>query len=147
VPFIATMMLADAAQAVAGKLYILGGGWSITGPDPAPSAIAIYVKVPWDLTNMKHKLLLELMDVDGEPVFVDAPAGRQALRVESEFEVGRPPGVTPGTPIDLSFALNFPPIVLEPGSRYVWRLSINGETDENWSLAFSTRPASQVRGG
>ena len=27
-----TMMLADAAQAVEGKLYILGGGWSVTGP-------------------------------------------------------------------------------------------------------------------
>src|SRR5215210_4393613 len=107
------MMLADAAQAVAGKLYVLGGGWSITGTDPTPSAIAIYVKVPWDLTNRKHKLLLELVDLDGEPVFVDTPTGQQALRVESEFEVGRPPGLTPGTPIDLSLALNFGPIPLE----------------------------------
>jgi hypothetical protein len=31
-----TMLLADAAQAVDGKLYILGGGWTITGPDPIP---------------------------------------------------------------------------------------------------------------
>ena len=29
-----TMLLADSAQAIEGKLYILGGGWSITGPDP-----------------------------------------------------------------------------------------------------------------
>jgi hypothetical protein len=28
-----TMMRADAVQAVAGKLYILGGGWSVTGPE------------------------------------------------------------------------------------------------------------------
>jgi len=26
------MMLADAAQAVNGKLYIMGGGWSVMGP-------------------------------------------------------------------------------------------------------------------
>ena len=33
------MLLADAAQQLGGKLYILGGGWSVTGPQPAPSAI------------------------------------------------------------------------------------------------------------
>src|SRR5207244_5203833 len=36
-----TILLADAAQAVEGKLYVLGGGWSTTGPDPAPMARAI----------------------------------------------------------------------------------------------------------
>ena len=35
------MILADSAQVADGKLYILGGGWSITGPDPTPSAVAI----------------------------------------------------------------------------------------------------------
>ena len=37
------MLLADSAQAVEGKLYILGGGWNITGPEPSPSGIAIYI--------------------------------------------------------------------------------------------------------
>ena len=37
-----TLMLADAAQVSEGKLHILGGGWSVTGP-PAPSAIALLV--------------------------------------------------------------------------------------------------------
>ena len=45
-------MLADAAQAVEGKLYILGGGWSVTGPEPSASAIAAYIQVPWDRTNV-----------------------------------------------------------------------------------------------
>ena len=36
-----TILLADAAQAAEGKLYVLGGGWSITGPDPSPMALAI----------------------------------------------------------------------------------------------------------
>ena len=30
------MMLCDAAQVSDGKLYVLGGGWSMTGPDPVP---------------------------------------------------------------------------------------------------------------
>ena len=137
VPFGVTMLLADAAQSVDGKLYILGGGWSRIGPDPHPTAIALYIKVPWDRTNTPHRLLLELVDLDGEPVLVDTPSGPQAIRVETGFEVGRPPGVKPGMPLDLSLALNLGPIPLEPGGNYAWRLSINGETDENWSLPFS----------
>ena len=43
-----TLMLADSAQEVGGKLYILGGGWSVTGPVVPPSAVAIKIDVPWD---------------------------------------------------------------------------------------------------
>jgi hypothetical protein len=141
VPFTVTMMLADAAQVVDNKLYILGGGWSVTGPDPAPTAIALQIKVPWDQTNTKHALLLELLDLDGEPIMFDTPVGRQALRVENEFEVGRPPGVKPGTSIELSMAVAFAPFPLPPGGSYTWKLSIDGETHELWSLPFTTREA------
>jgi hypothetical protein len=136
------MMLADSAQEVGGKLYILGGGWSITGPDPVPMAIALKLEVPWDRTNVKHSLLIELVDEDGNPVMVPGPEEEQvALQVTGDFEAGRPPGVKPGTPIDSALAVNFGPLPLEPGRRYQWRLSIDGESDEDWTLGFSTRPA------
>ena len=138
--FVVTMMLADAAQAVDNKLYILGGGWSVIGPEPQPSAIAIHVKVPWDQTNRQHMMLLELLDLDGEPILIETPVGRQALRVENNFEVGRPPGIKPGSPIEISIALNFGPIPLPPDGSFVWRLSINDETHEHWALPFVTRP-------
>ena len=51
-----TIMLADFAQAVNGKLYIMGGGWSLIGPAPCPTAIAIKIEVPWNQTNEKHNL-------------------------------------------------------------------------------------------
>jgi hypothetical protein len=136
------MMLADSAQEVGGKLYILGGGWSITGPDPVPMAIALKLEVPWDRTNVKHSLLIELVDEDGNPVIVPGSEDEQVpLQVTGEFEAGRPPGVKPGTPIDSALAVNFGPLPLEPGRRYQWRLSIDGESDEDWTLGFSTRPA------
>ena len=136
------MMLADAAQEVGGKLYILGGGWSITGPDPVPTAIALKLEVPWDRTNVQHSLVLELLDEDGNPVLVPGPDEDQVpLQVTGEFEAGRPPGVKPGTPIDSAVAVNFGPLPLASGRRYQWRLSINGESDEDWTLGFSTRPA------
>ena len=56
------MMLADAAQVANGKLFILGGGWSVTGPEPSPSAIVLKIAVPWDQANKSHHLLLSLID-------------------------------------------------------------------------------------
>ena len=137
-----TMMLADSAQEVGGKLYILGGGWSITGPEPVPMAIALKLEVPWDRTNEQHSLLLELLDEDGEPVLVPGTDNDEVpLQVTGEFEAGRPPGIKPGTPIDSALAVNFGPLQLKGGRRYQWRLSIDGETEEDWTLGFSTRRA------
>ena len=137
-----TMLLADSVQAVGGKLYILGGGWSITGP-PAQFGIAILIEIPWDQTNQKHPWKLELLDSDGAAVLVQTPSGEQPLVFQGELEVGRPPGLKPGTPIAVPLAVNLAPLPLEPGSRYEWRLSIHGRTDENWRVTFSTRSAEE----
>jgi Family of unknown function (DUF6941) len=136
-----TLMLADAAQVSEGKLYIIGGGWTVTGPDPIPFAIAMHIEVPWDQANSKHFFRLELVDADGHPVMVETPDGEQPLTAEGEFEVGRPPGVKAGTPLAIPMALNFAPAPPIPaGGRYEWRLSIDEHSDEDWRLTFSTRP-------
>lgn len=143
-----TLLLADAAQAVNGKLYILGGGWSVTGPGPVPFAIAVKIEVPWDRSNETHTLHLELLDDDGEPVALPRQQDRQPQPVafDTSFEVGRPPGLTPGTPLDTVLAMGFPSgLPLEPGSRFEWRLFINGETRDEWRVGFTTRPAPPPR--
>ncbi len=59
-----------------------------------------------------------------------------------QFEVGRPAGMEPGTPICVPFSFNLSPAPpLPPGGEYVWALTIDGESDEDWRLAFSTRPS------
>ena len=137
-----TLLLADAAQAVNGKLYVLGGGWSITGPQPTPMALAVKIEVPWDRGNLKHTWTLELLDSDGHPV--DVPQGpaaeSQPLKLRGEFEAVRPPGIEPGTPLDVALALGFPPFPIPPGGRYEWRFTIDG-FDEAWHVGFSTRAA------
>ena len=135
-----TMLLADAAQVVENKLYLLGGGWSMTGPDPVPSAIAMKIEVPWDQTNDRHRWEMALLDADSQPVFVQGPEGEQALVINGEFEVGRPAGVASGTPIDLALAINLGPIPLPGGRRYVWELTIDGQSHADWQLGFATRP-------
>jgi hypothetical protein len=137
----ATILLADAAQAIDNKLYLLGGGWSVTGPDPTPSALAIALKVPWDEANRRHDMRVELLDSDGHAITVGGtPEEAKPVVIESHFEVGRPPGLRPGTPIDLAFAVNIGPMPLPPGGRYEWRLSIDGHSEAHWHAAFSTRP-------
>ena len=137
-----TLLLADAAQAADGKLYILGGGWSVIGPQPTPSALAAYVQVPWDQTNVRHTFRFELVTSDGDPVMVQAQEGEPAaLVIEGEFEVGRPAGVKPGAPIDFPLAINLGALPLAADSRFEWRFSIDGATSADWRLPFSTRAA------
>lgn len=137
-----TMLLADSAQTAESKLYILGGGWSVTGPAPAPSAVALKIEVPWDQANKKHSFELSLVDADGNPVMAATAQGEQPIQIGGEFEVGRPVGLAPGTPIDMPMALNFGPLPLTPGSRFTWRLTIDQGSEPDWHVSFSTRPAS-----
>ena len=133
------MVLCDYCQAAEGKLNIIGGGWSVTGPQPAPFGIALLFQVPWDQANEQHNFRLELLDADGRAVMVPTPEGEQALFVEGQFETGRPPGVKRGTPLHFPVAFNSGPQPLPPGGRYEWRLTVDGESDEDWRLAFTTR--------
>ena len=134
------MLLADHAQAAEGKLNIIGAGWTVVGPAPAPFAIAILFEVPWDRANEEHSFRLELVDSDGIPVLVPTTDGEEPLMIEGQFEVGRPPGVKRGTALPFPLALNMGPQPIAPGGRYEWRLTVDEESDEDWRLAFSTRP-------
>jgi hypothetical protein len=139
-----TMMLADHAEAINGKLYIMGGGWSLTGPHPCQSALAIKIEVPWNDTNHRHELKVELLDGDFHPVMVPTPAGNSPLVINASFEVGRPAGILVGSPLDVPFAVNIAPIQIEPGRRYVWKLTIDGKSDDSWQVTFATRATGQI---
>lgn len=139
-----TMLLADAVQAVGGKLYILGGGWSIIGSPPTPIAIAIKVEVPWEEANRVHMLQLSLLDEDERPVLVPTPVGDRPVELGMEFEVGRPAGLKVGTPLDVPLAINLGPLPLQAGNRYVWNCSINGHSEPNWRVSFFVRRNEQT---
>jgi len=134
-------MLADHAQVADGKFFISGGGWSITGPDPCPSAIVADIKLDWSEIGT-HQLRLELFDGDGQPVEVETPDGMQPLFIEMQFAVAPQPGIKPGSTMTFPFAVNMgPQPAITPGGIYEWRLSIDGTTKDDWHVVFSTRPA------
>lgn len=121
-----TMLLCDFAEELNGKLYVMGGGWSrLTMRSPAANiSLAVRIEVPWDLANISHKLKAHLVTADGQQVMFE----NQPVQVEGEFEVGRPPGTTRGTPLVSTFALRFDGLPFEAG-RYEWRLDVDGEPE------------------
>lgn len=132
-------MLVDAVQALDGKLYILGGGWNVRGPQPTPFGIAVLIDVPWEEANRKHRFALHLVDEDGRPYV--AEGADTPLQIGGEFEVGRPPGLREGSSIRVPLAINSGPLALPAGRRFRWELSINGNTTEGWQAVFDVRPA------
>jgi hypothetical protein len=119
----ATMLLCDAAEQQGGKLYILGGGWSLLhAPDaPVNMALAVKLAVPWTQTNEPHSIRVALLTEDGDAVDL----GQGPVQVEAKLEVGRPAGLKPGTPIDAPFVVPFTGISLGVGG-YVWVLTVDG---------------------
>ncbi len=87
------LILADGAQVADGKLYLLGGGWDVLGvttgfPMQKHLAVAASFRVPWNETNQRHGIEIEIADEDGH----------QLARVDGQIEVGRPAGIPLGHP-------------------------------------------------
>ncbi len=106
------LILADAAEVVGNKLYVLGGGWDRLTvhagfPLEQHCAVAASVRVPWHETETPHDFAIEFLNEEG-------------LVLESlgaEFEVGRPPGLAPGREQRWQFSGDFD-LRLETPGRY-----------------------------
>jgi hypothetical protein len=100
------LILADAAQMMGNKLYMLGGGWNILAvpgfPTQTQFCLVLAFQVPWMMTNRRHDFQIELADQDGQTLFV----------LDAGFEVGRPIGLKPGqtqrVPATLAMGGTFP---------------------------------------
>ena len=115
------LMLADSAQAVDGKLYILGGAWNVLRFPEFPAqlivGIAVAIDVDWNETNRRHHLDVHFEDADGN---------RMDPTIGADFEAGRPPGAVAGADLRIVFAVNGPLQIVAPGS-YAAVASIGGE--------------------
>jgi len=134
------MIAADGAQAVNGKLYILGGGFDHVNMPSVPFQhrfdLAILIDVPWTATNQPFQLVVEQLDADGNAL---------SYRAEAMIETGRPPGARRGAsfsvPIALPVVADFP----EPG-RYILRGSINGEERNRVAIEAVRAPVATAPG-
>lgn len=130
-----TMLLCDAAQVSGGKLYVLGGGWNTCAPDLPSMAIALLIKVPWDMANRSFEWRLQLFNEDGNPYY----PGEQGKEIAfaGQFEVGRPPGLKKGQELQVPLAMNAAGIPLRESSGYYWAFFVDGVELER--VSFYTR--------
>ncbi|MGO9454107.1 MAG: DUF6941 family protein [Candidatus Binataceae bacterium] len=99
---IESAILADAAQAANGKLFILGGGWNIyraaNYPVPVQMAVAFMVSFDTNEVGNNYPLTITIADEAGVPI---APA------MQGHIAVSPPPSEMPKeAPLKLPFAVN-----------------------------------------
>lgn len=84
-------LLADYAEVVNGKLYLMGGGWdrffAPTAPVQMRVAIVVGVRISWEETNKPVPVRIQLEDDDGA----------ELLHIDGQVNVGRPPQLPPGS--------------------------------------------------
>jgi hypothetical protein len=117
----------------------MGAGWNIAGPGPTTMALAGILELAWDEANEPKAFRIELLTEDGQPVAVPTPTGDRPVVLEGHVEVGRPAGTRRGSMFNIPIALNIGPLAIPPGAGYVWQFWIDGHTQEDWRLPFSTR--------
>jgi len=118
------LILADSAQVIGNKLYLLGGGWdrlTINRSFPAqhPMAVALSFRVPWNETNKKHSFEIEILTGDGKEI----------AKIGGQIEVGRPPGIPPGQDQRTQTALTVGLPIENPGT-YEVIARVEGKVEE-----------------
>jgi len=100
------VILGDFAQAVEGKLYMLGGGWTIHNAQGFPSflvfGLGLGFLVPWGETNRQHHF----------DFLVKGSEGPELARGGGDFEIGReagtPAGITQRVVVGIAGQLQIP---------------------------------------
>ncbi len=134
------LFLANAAEVRDDLLFMLGGGWTEIGPRPEPFALAGIIEVPWEETNRQRRLEFVIEDEDGHPLTVPTPTGDQPFRIEAAFDVGRPPGASPGRSFNVPVAVRIAPLQWTAGRRYIVKALIDGQSMDQVSFAVRSQP-------
>ena len=130
-------LLADAVQAVQGKLFILGGGWDTlyvsSFPARHPSlAIGLRVKVPWSVTGSSLRIAVELQDADGTKLL----PGGQVVHV---VNISRRSGKMDRADIGLVRSFTFNNLQFERQGDYSFVISIDDEIAARLRFSVRTR--------
>jgi hypothetical protein len=136
----ATLVLCDFAEIDStGKVHILGAGWSVTGPAPAPQGIVAFLKVPAERAQSPIQATLRLLDQERHLVEVPGIGGTQVLEISGQIEMQMPETWDHALDLSASFAVNVGPLPLTRGMTYSWTIEIDGK--ELASVDFLVRPS------
>ena len=131
-------LLCDHAESAEGKLFINGGGVNMIYVQPQPPFVisifvAVVVHVPYTATNVEHTVAVRLLDEDSNRVSPWAPDGvppQPPVETVTTFNVGRPPGLTPGETQTLPLAFGLQGLPLSKLGTYVFAIEVDGQAEK-----------------
>jgi hypothetical protein len=134
------LILADSAQIVEGKLYLLGGGWdalTVTSGFPVSRrcGIAAAYSIPWSETGRLKKVEIDVITEDGV----------RLANITAQVEVGRPPGLPPGSTQRAQIAADLVLEINAPGTfAIVGRIEGQEHMRTVFRVVSTAAPASQA---
>lgn len=134
-PSVDIALLADAVQAIGGKLFVLGGGWDTLWVSGFPArhhsmAIGIRLRVPVSWGAERIALGVELQDADGAGVLPGPLTNTIAI-----------PKVTAGTTdIGLVRSFTFNSLVFREEGYYSFVVTVDGEPVSRLRFSVRRRP-------
>jgi len=134
--------LADAVQALGGKLSALGIGWSTLSAPRFPArhdrvALGIVLRIPPEEAEGQHHLSIRLLGPNGATRPLGRrPDGTELAELDAPFAVQATDAEATAT-----FALNFDGLVFEEPGGYAFVLAVDGQERERLRFRVQTPPA------
>jgi hypothetical protein len=140
-PTVDVALLADAVQAVRGKLFILGGGWDTLWvrqfPARHPSlAIGLRLRVPLSWKSDTLRLSVELQDADGKPA-LPRPLSHE-IKLPSN-----PPQSASASDFGLIRSFTFNNLQFSQEGAYSFVISVDAEPVSRLRFTVRQRPMAQ----
>ena len=133
-PEIDYLLVADRAEVVNGKLYLMGGSWDRIQPPKFPHrmmlGIAIGVRIPFAHTDDQHKVSVQIHHDE-----------KRLIGFEAKLTTGRPPGMA-GMDMLVPMAFNIPLAIPEEGL-VVLRASVDDREPRRHEIKAMQRPQQQ----
>jgi hypothetical protein len=141
-PIQAQLMLAMAGGVDdSGQTLLIGLGWSVRPPDPQPMAVYALIYIPRNQAG-RHHWRLQMTYADGNAFRLarSVPGVPRDFIFENKADVYGldDPGLT--IPLTTGPLISLPPFPLPKAREYLWRLWVDGETRDEWTISFRTSP-------
>lgn len=133
-PEIDYLLVADRAEVVNGKLYLMGGAWDRIQPPTFPHrmilGIALGVRIPFAHTDDQHTVAVEMQQDE-----------QRLVGFEAKLTTGRPPGMA-GMDMLVPMAFNIP-IAIPGEGQVTLRAGIDGHAGRRHEIKVTQRPQQQ----
>ena len=133
-PEVDYLLVADRAEVVNGKLYLMGGSWDRIQPQQFPHrmmlGIALGVRIPFAYTDDQHTVAIELLHGD-----------TRMIGFEAKLATGRPPGMA-GMDMLVPMAFNIP-IAIPGEGQVALKAVIDGQHGRRHDIKVIKRPQQQ----